>query len=117
MVANPELVAAGAEEGGPPAEDNREFAVVGRARDALQADLLTDWLEENGIDAFVDADREGMVEKLSSPAEGFPVKAPRRELERAQALFDERKAALEADPDAAAKAAEDEEEAERAAGR
>ena len=96
-------------------EDDRDFAVAGRAQDAIQAELLVDALEEAGIDAFVDADRDGMVEKLSSPAEGYPIKVPLRDLERGSALLAERKAALEADPEAGARAAEEAQEAEAAA--
>ena len=96
-------------------EDDRDFAVAGRAQDAIQADLLVDALEEAGIDAFVDSDRDGMVEKLSSPAEGYPIKVPRKDLERGSALLAERKAALEADPEAGARAAEEAQEAEAAA--
>jgi hypothetical protein len=98
---------------GAPA-DPGDYAVAGNARDALEADLIVDALEEAGISAFVDSERKGMVEKLAAPAEGYPVRVPAKDLEKARALFEERKAALEADPDAAARAAEEAEAAEEA---
>jgi hypothetical protein len=97
------------------ADDDREFAIAGRAQDAIQASLLVAALEEAGIDAFTDADRDGMVEKLSAPAEGFPIKVPRADLEKATALVAEQKAALEADPAGGARAAEEASAAEEAA--
>ena len=96
-------------------EDDAEFAVAGRAQDGLQADLLVEALDEAGIDAFVDSDRDGMVEKLSAPAEGYPIKVPIQDLQRATALLVEIKAALESDPEAGARAAEEAQEAEAAA--
>ena len=101
-------VADAAEETQPQGEDDREFAEAGRAADALQGDLLVSYLEEQGIEAFVDAARDGMVEKLSAPAEGFPIKVPVKDREKAAELIAERKAALEEDPEAASRAAEEE---------
>ena len=95
-------------EGAPPAEDDREFAVAGLANDMLEADLLVSACEEAGIDAFVDAARDGMVEKLSAPSENFEIRVPIKDLERAKVLVAERKAALESDPEGWAKAAEEE---------
>ena len=94
--------------------DPGELAIAGRAQDSIEADLLVDALEEAGIAAFVDADRKGMVEKLSSPAEGFPIRVPAKDLERAIALLAEHKTALEADPEAGARAADEAEAAEEA---
>ena len=107
--------AAAPEESQPPAEDNREFAIAGRAQDAIQATLLVAALDEAGIDAFTDADRDGMVEKLSAPAEGFPIRVPLADLEKASALLAEQKAALEADPAGGARAADEASAAEEAA--
>ena len=113
----PDAAAAPAPERPNTADDDAEFAVAGRAQDALQAGLLVDALEEAGIDAFVDADRDGMVEKLSSPAEGYPIRVRLEDLARGRVLLEERKAALEADPEAGARAAEEAQEAEAAAGK
>ena len=104
-----------AEEVPNTAEDDREFAIAGRAQDAIQASLLVAALDEAGIDAFTDADRDGMVEKLSAPAEGFPIRVPLADLEKATALVAEQKAALEADPAGGARAAEEASAAEDAA--
>lgn len=98
-------------EGMPPAEDNREFAVAGLAQDAIEAELLKGFCEEAGIDAFVDAARDGMVEKLSAVSEKFEIRVPLRDVEKAKVIIAERKAAIEADPEGWAKAAEDEERA------
>ena len=46
---------------------------------------------------------------IASPVDGFNILVPRRDLARARQLLQERKEALEEDPDGAAKAAEDEE--------
>ena len=92
----------------PQGEDDREFAEAGRAANALQAELLVSYLEEQGIEAFVDPARDGMVEKLSSPAEGFPIKVPAKDVESAAAMIAARKAALDEDPEAASRAAEEE---------
>ena len=108
MADQPLVDADAAEETQPQGEDDREFAVAGRAHDALQADLLVSYLEEQGLEAFVDADRDGMVEKLSAPADGFPIRVPAKDLEKAAGLLAERKAALEEDPEAASRAAEEE---------
>ncbi len=97
------------------ADDDREFVVAGRARDSIQAGLLVAMLDEAGIDAFTDPDRDGMVEKLSAPAEGFPIRVPRVDLAKATALFIEQKAALEADPAGGALAAEEASAAEAVA--
>ena len=104
-----------AEESPNTSEDNREFAIAGRAQDAIQASLLVAALEEAGIDAFTDAARDGMVEKLSVPAEGFPIRVPLADLERASKLVAEAKAALESDPAGGARAADEASAAEEAA--
>jgi hypothetical protein len=97
-----------------PPDDPGEFGVAGYASDSIQADLLVDALEDAGIDAFLDGDRAGMVEKLSSPAEGYPIRVPLKSLEAAGKLIAERKAALEADPEAAGRAADEAQLAEEA---
>jgi hypothetical protein len=96
----------------PPPEDPGDFAVAGQAKDALQARLLADALDQAGIPAFVDAARDGMVRLLAAPAEGFLLRVPARDLERATALLEEHRAALESDPEAGARAADEAEAAE-----
>ena len=57
-----------------------------------------------------------MVGKIDSPVEVYNLLVPARDLDRARSLLAEHRAALEADPEAGARAAEDAEEAETAAG-
>ena len=92
-------------------EDPGEFEVAGTAPDSFEADLLWRALEDEGIPAIVHSARSGVVGKLASPVEVYNILVPARELERARALLAERRAALEADPEAAARAAEEEEQA------
>jgi 8-oxo-dGTP pyrophosphatase MutT (NUDIX family) len=49
-----------------------------------------------------------VVGKIDSPVEVYDLLVPARDLERARSLLSERRAALEADPEAAARAAEEE---------
>lgn len=93
-----------------PQDDNREFAVAGLANDAIEAELLVRACEDADIDAFVDAARDGMVEKLSAVSEKFEIRVPLKDLEAAQKVIAERRAALEGDPAGWQKAAEDEAE-------
>jgi hypothetical protein len=92
-------------------DDPGEFELAGTAPDSLEADLLWRALEDVGIPAIVHSPRSGVVGKLSSPVEVYNILVPARDLERARTLLAERRAALEADPEAAARAAEDEEQA------
>lgn len=100
-----------------PQDDNREFAVAGLANDAIEAELLRTACEDADIDAFVEAARDGMVEKLSAVSEKFEIRVALKDLEAAQKLITERRAALEGDPAAWQKAAEDEEEKSTPEGR
>lgn len=93
-----------------PQDDNREFAAAGLANDAIEAALLVTACEEAGIDAFVDAARDGMVEKVSAPSEKFEIKVPIKDVDAARQLISERRAALESDPEGWQKAAEAESE-------
>src|SRR5205823_10200031 len=93
-------------------EDPGDFEVAGTAPDALEADLLWRALEDAGIPVIVHSPRSGVVGKLSSPVEVYNLLVPARDLDRARSLVAERRAALEADPEAAARAAEEEERAE-----
>jgi hypothetical protein len=92
-------------------DDPGEFEVAGTAPDSLEADLLWRALEDVGIPAIVHSARSGVVGKLSSPVEVYDILVPARDVERARSLLAERRAALEADPEAAARAAEEEEKA------
>jgi len=89
--------------------DPGEFVVALAADDQMEAQLLVSACEEAGIPAIVQSPRSGPVGTIASPVDGFSILVPRRELERARALLTERKQALEADPDGAARAAEEEE--------
>ena len=91
--------------------DPGDFAPAFVARDQLQAQLLIAACEEAGIPAILKSVRSGTVGKIDSPVEGLSILVPRRDLARAQEVLRERSAALDADPDGAAKAAEDEEAA------
>jgi hypothetical protein len=97
-------------------EDPGEFAVAGSVPDSFEADLLSRALDEAGIPAIVHAPHSGMVGKIDSPVEVYNLLVPARELNRARLILAERRAALEADPEAAARAAEDAQEAEASSG-
>jgi hypothetical protein len=57
------------------------------------------------------------VGTISSPVDGFNILVPKRDLDRAMKLLQEHKAALEDDPEGAARAAEEEEAAGEVAGK
>ena len=65
--------------------------------------------EDAGIQVILRSRRSGLVETMSSPVEGYDILVPRKDLERARRILEERKQALEADPAGAAQAAEAEE--------
>jgi hypothetical protein len=89
--------------------DPGDFVLVLSAEDALEAQLLVAACEEAEIPAILQSPRSGLVGNIASPVDGFNILVPKRDLARAQALLQERKAALEADPAGAARAAEEEE--------
>ena len=93
-----------------------EFEVAATASDAFEADLLWRTCEEAGIPAIVRSPRSGLVGKLASPIEVFNILVPARDLERARALLSQCRAALEADPEGAGRAAEEAEAAEESEG-
>ena len=97
------------EEGPETPFDPGDFVVALAADDQMEAQLLVSACEDAGIPALVQSPRSGPVGTIASPVDGFNILVPRRELERARALLTERKQALEADPDGAARAAEEEE--------
>src|SRR5207237_177929 len=80
-----------------------------QGRAMLFASALPGRPGEAGVPALVQSPRSGPVGTIASPVDGFNILVPRRELERARVLLTERKQALEADPDGAARAAEEEE--------
>jgi Putative prokaryotic signal transducing protein len=92
-------------------EDPGEFEVAGTADDALEADLLWRALEDAGIPAIVRSPRSDMAGKLDAPVDLFSLLVPVRDLARARSLLEEQRAALESDPEGAARAAEEEESA------
>ena len=78
----------------------------------MEAQLLVAACEEADIPAILQSPRSGPVGTIASPVDGFNILVPQRDLERAMKLLEERRAALEADPEGAARAAEEEEAAE-----
>ena len=89
-------------------DDPGEFEVAGSVPDPFEAELLSRALEEEGIPAIVHSPHSGIAGKIDSPVEVYNLLVPARDLERARSLLAERRAALEADPEAAARAAEEE---------
>jgi hypothetical protein len=91
--------------------DPGDFVLVFQAEDQMQAQLLVAACEEADIPAILQSPRSGNVGTISSPVDGFNILVPQKDFARARILLEERIAALDADPDGAAKAAEDEEAA------
>ena len=89
--------------------DPGEFELALEANDQMEAELLISACEEAGIPAILQSPRSGPVGTIASPVDRFNILVPRRDFARARQLLQERKEALEADPDGAARAAEDEE--------
>jgi hypothetical protein len=97
-------------------EDPGEFEVAGSAADALEADLLWRALEDAGIPAIVRSPRSDIAGKIDSPVDAFTLLVLSRDLSQARSLLAERRAALESDPESAARAAEEAEASEEEAG-
>ena len=91
--------------------DPGEFEWAISADDQIEAQLLVAACEEAGIPVILNSKRAGMVGPVASPVEGYDLLVPRADLEKARTLLQERMDALEADPEGAARAAEDEEAA------
>src|SRR5476651_33106 len=85
--------------------DPGDFVLVFQAEDQMQAQILVAACEDADIPAILQSPRSGLVGKISSPVEGFNILVPKTDLARAQVLLQERIAALDADPEGAAKAA------------
>jgi hypothetical protein len=89
--------------------DPGEFVVVVAAEDSMEADLLLSACEDAGIPAILQSPRSGPVGTIASPVDQFNILVPGKDAARASILLRERKQALEADPEGAARAAEEEE--------
>ena len=92
--------------------DPGDFVMAMSAEDLMEAQLLVAACEEADIPAILQSPRSGPVGTIASPVDGFNILVPQRDLEKAMKLLEERRAALEADPEGAARAAEEEEAAE-----
>ena len=92
--------------------DYGEFVVAVEADDQIEAQLLLSACEEAGLPAILQSPRSGPVGTIASPVDGFNILVPRKDAARAVALMEERKRALESDPEGAARAAEEAEEEE-----
>src|SRR5438552_10604716 len=89
--------------------DPGEFELALAANDQMEAELLVAACEEAEIPAILQSPRSGPVGTIASPVDGFNILVPQKDLERATKILEERRAALEADPEGAARAAEEEE--------
>jgi hypothetical protein len=89
--------------------DPGDFVLALAAENQMEADLLVSACEEAGIPAIQQSPRSGPVGTIASPVDGFNILVPRKDAERALRVLTERKQALEADPEGAARAAEEEE--------
>jgi hypothetical protein len=87
-----------------------DFVVAAAVADQFEAEILVQACGEAGIPALVTSPRSGLVGTMTSPVEAFLIQVPARDLSRARELLAERRAALESDPEGAARAAEDEAE-------
>jgi hypothetical protein len=91
--------------------DPGDFVLALAAEDQMQAQILLAACEDAGIPAILQSPRSGSVGTISSPVDGFNILVPQRELEKAMKILQETRAALDADPEGAARAAEEEEAA------
>jgi len=89
--------------------DPGDFALAVVAEDQMEAQLLLTACDEAGIPVILQSARSGSVGTIASPVDRFHLLVPRADLQRARTLLEERKRALEEDPDGAARAAEEEE--------
>lgn len=90
--------------------DIGDFAVAAAVADQFEAEILVRACGEAGIPVLVTSPRSGLVGTIASPVEAFLIQVPGSDLSRARELLAERRAALESDPEGAARAAEDEAE-------
>ncbi len=95
--------------------DPGDFVLAMAAEDLVQAQLLVAACEEADIPAILQSPRSGVVGTIASPVDGFHILVPQRDLARATKLLEDRRAALDADPEGAARAAAAAEAEEEAA--
>jgi hypothetical protein len=95
--------------------DPGDFVLAMAAEDQMAAQLLVQACEEADIPAILQSPRSGNVGTISSPVDGFHILVPQKDLARALPLLEERRAALEEDPEGAGRAAEEAELAEETA--
>lgn len=91
--------------------DPGDFVLALSAEDQMEAQLLVSACEDADIPAILQSPRSGVVGTIASPVDGFNILVPKRDLDRAMRVLNERRTALEADPEGAARAAEEEEAA------
>lgn len=95
--------------------DPGDFVLAMAAEDQMQAQILVAACEDADIPAILQSPRSGSVGTIASPVDGFHILVPQRDLDRAMTILEDRRAALAADPEGAARAAEEEEAAGEAA--
>ena len=88
--------------------DPGDFVLALTAEDQSQAELLVAACEEASIPAILQSPWSGPIGTRLA-GDGFNIFVPQRDLAKALPLLEERKAALEADPEGGARAAESEE--------
>ncbi len=90
--------------------DTRKFVRAGVAEDPLSAERFTQALDQEGIPVFARPRRTGTVDSITSgvSAPWWELLVPEEHLARATGLIDALRRDLEADPDGAARAAEEE---------
>ena len=91
--------------------DPGNFEVAATAADSFEADIFLRACTDAGIPALLQSPRSGLVGTVASPVDSFTIQVPSSDLARARALLAERRAALQSDPEGAARAAEEEEAA------
>src|SRR5213076_2273351 len=79
--------------------DPGDFVLAMDAEDQMQAQMLVAACEDAGIAAILQSPRSGPVGYIASPVDGFHILVPQKDLERAKVILDERRAALDADPE------------------
>lgn len=91
--------------------DPGDFVLAFSAENQMQAQILVAACEEADIPAILQSPRSGPVGTIASPVDGFNILVPQRDLEKALAILEATRAALDADPEGAQRAAEEEEAA------
>ena len=89
--------------------DPGDFVLAMSADDMMEAELLVSACEDAGIPAILQSPRSGPVGTIASPVDAYNILVPEKDLARAGTLLRDRRAALAADPEGAARAAEAEE--------